>query len=219
MTRPKLIIGNKNYSSWSLRPWVLLRQNDIDFEEQRIALFTEEMDRVLGDYDSDSKVPVLQDGDTVVWDSLAICEYVSEKYLNGSGWPADENARAVARSISAEMHSSFPNLRNELPMNCRRQFRGIRFSAEADREIERVKSLWRRCREEYCKGGDWLFGEYSIADAMYAPVVLRFIGYSVPLEGVEKTYVERVLTQPCIQQWISAGKAEHEIIEMDEISV
>lgn len=212
-----LIIGNKNYSSWSLRPWVFLKQNQIDFIEKRIALFTETTNQELAEYNSDFKVPVLQDGDLLVWDSLAILEYVSEKYLNSFGWPVDPDARAMARSVSCEIHSSFFNVRNELPMNCRKKFRNIRLSAEALHEIERIKDLWRQCRSRYGNNGEWLFGDYSIADAMYAPIALRFYGYTIPLDGAEAAYVESVLRQPCIIDWIEAGKAEKEVIEEDEI--
>ena len=217
MPDPTLIIGNKNYSSWSLRPWVFMKQNGIAFEEKRVALSTETTAEELAQYGSGFKVPVLQDGDLTVWDSLSILEYLSEKYLAGSGWPVDANARAMARSVSAEMHSSFQNVRNELPMNCRKKFSGIRLSTKAEAEIERIVSLWRTCRREFAAEGEWLFGEYSIADAMFAPVALRFEGYSIPLAGVESDYVARVLRQPCVAEWIAAGKLEKEVIDEDEI--
>ena len=128
MEKPTLIIGNKNYSSWSLRPWILMCQNEIDFNEKRVALFIESMETELKEYDSDTKVPVLKHGNLIVWDSLSIMEYVSEQFLDSKGWPTDISARAVARSISAEMHSSFSNVRNELPMNCRKSFNNIKLS-------------------------------------------------------------------------------------------
>jgi len=212
-----LIIGNRNYSSWSLRPWLLMKHFGLDFAEQRIALFTGTTDRELAPWFSDGKVPVLLDNDAVIWDSLSILEYVSEQYLDAQGWPNDARARAFARSVSAEMHSSFSNLRNELPMNCRKRFRDIGLSAEANREIDRVRAIWRRCRGEFGAGGDWLFGDFSIADAMYAPVALRFFGYSIPLDGIEQSYVQTVLAHPHIVDWMAAGKAETEIIAMDEI--
>lgn len=212
-----LILGNKNYSSWSLRPWVFMKHFDIPFTEKRIALFTETTNDELAEYYSDSKVPVLKDADLIVWDTLSILEYVSEKYLHSKGWPEDEKERATARSISAEMHSSFMNVRNELPMNCRKKYKNIKLSADAEHEIERIKTLWRYCRREYGSDGEWLFGDYSIADAMYAPIALRFSGYSIPLTGVEAEYVQSVLNQPCIIDWIEAGKKEKEIIEEDEV--
>lgn len=217
MNNLTLIFGNKNYSSWSLRPWVFLKHYDISFKEKRIALFTETTNKELEQYNSDFKVPVLKDDDLIIWDSLSILEYVSEKYLHSNGWPQDEKARAVARSVSAEMHSSFIHVRNELPMNCRKQFEGIILSVDAKEEIERIKTLWRTCRHKYGADGEWLFGKYSIADAMFAPIALRFYGYNIPLEGVEAAYVESVLNQPCIIEWIEAGKHEKEIIDEDEL--
>ncbi|RTZ61873.1 MAG: glutathione S-transferase [Gammaproteobacteria bacterium] len=212
-----LVIGNKNYSSWSLRPWVFMRQTGIDFHERRLALFTDEAAHELAKYDSDGKVPILLDGDLEVWDTLAILEYLSEQYLSGRGWPQDRSARATARSISAEMHSSFPAVRGEMPMNCRKSF-DITLSEKAAHEVERVKTLWRQCRKRFGGDGEWLFGNYSIADAMFAPVALRFHGYGVPLSGVEADYVQSVLSQSCIQEWIEAGKQESEVIAADEVS-
>ena len=217
MSKLMLIIGNKNYSSWSLRPWIFLRHHQIGFEEKRVPLFLETTADELAEYNSDFKVPILKDGELVVWDSLSILEYVSEAYLNNNGWPVERNARSVARSISTEMHSSFFNVRNELPMNCRKTFENIKLSQGAVREIERIKQLWRRCRSKYGENGEWLFGDYSIADAMFAPIALRFKGYSVPLSGVEEKYVESVMKHPGIVEWVEAGKLETEVIEADEI--
>ncbi len=217
MSALTLIIGNKNYSSWSLRPWVFMKQHNIDFQEKRIALFTGNTNEELSQYNSDYKVPVLIDGELVVWDSMSILEYISEQYLDSNGWPSDVNARAVARSVSSEMHSSYVNVRNELPMNCRKIFRNIQLSIEAEREIERIKTLWRYVRSQYGTKGQWLFGRYSIADAMFAPIALRFRGYDIPLEGVEHDYVQNVMEQPGIIEWIEAAKVEKEVIEEDEI--
>jgi len=212
-----LIIGNKNYSSWSLRPWVFLKQHKIPFTEKRVALFTDTTNQQLAEYNSDFKVPALKDGNILVWDSLSILEYLSEHYLDGRGWPQDQEARALARSISCEMHSSFSNVRNELPMNCRKRFSNIKLSSAAQREITRIKHLWNQCRSQFGGKGEWLFGNYSIADAMYAPIALRFYGYNIPLAGHEEAYVKSVLNQPCINEWIEAGKLEIEVIEEDEI--
>ncbi len=217
MSSLTLIIGNKNYSSWSLRPWVFMKHHSIDFAEKRVALFTETTNDELAHYNSDFKVPILQDGSLVIWDSLAILEYLSEQCLESKGWPAETNARAIARSVSAEMHSSFINVRNELPMNCRKNFHDIKLSFEADQEIERITTLWRRCRSQFGAEGDWLFGRYSIADAMFAPIALRFSGYNISLGDVEEDYVQSVLKQPGIIEWIEAGKGEKEIIGEDEI--
>ncbi len=214
-----LIIGNKNYSSWSLRAWVFLKHNNIPFQEKQILLSTESTDAELAEYQSGYKVPVLLDGDLIVWDSLSILEYVAEKYLDYSGWPADIKARSFARSVSCEMHSSFMNVRNELPMNCRKKFSSFTITHDAELEIERIKSLWRRCRELYGADGQWLFGKYSIADAMFAPIALRFDGYNISLDGVEGDYLRSVLNQPAIMEWVEAGKAETEVIEEDEINL
>ena len=217
MSNLTLIIGNKNYSSWSLRPWVFMKQNQIEFDEKRVPLFTETTDEELSQYNSDFKVPVLKDGDLIVWDSLAILEYISENYLESDGWPREVSARAMARSMSCEMHSSFFNVRNELPMNCRKKFQNIKLSSEAKSEIERIKALWQQCRTRFGTAGEWLFGEYSIADAMFAPIALRLSGYNIPLDGVEQAYVQSVLRQPCIVEWVAAGKIEKEVIGEDEI--
>ncbi|MES9990795.1 MAG: glutathione S-transferase family protein [Candidatus Thiodiazotropha sp.] len=219
MSKLTLIIGNKNYSSWSLRPWLFLRHHNIEFSEKRVPLFEETTERELAQYDSDFKVPVLKDGDLIVWDSLSILEYLSETCLAGSGWPEKPGARSIARSVSAEMHSSYINLRNELPMNCRRRFDSITLSKDAQREVERVKALWRRCRREFGGEGEWLFGDFSIADAMFAPVAVRFSGYNIELGDIEAAYTQSVLKHPGMIDWIEAGKQETEIIESEEINI
>lgn len=159
------------------------------------------------------------DGDFPVWDSLSILEYLSENYLDSRGWPAEVRARAFARSVSAEMHSSFVNVRNELPLNCRKLFHGIILSDDAKREIERIIQIWRKCLAEFSVDGEWLFGTFSIADAMYAPIALRFAGYNIPLSGAEASYVQKVIEHPDIVEWIASGKQEKEVIEMDEIEI
>lgn len=217
MSDLQLVIGNKNYSSWSLRPWILLRHFGVEFKEKRVPLFVESTEAELAEYGSDYKVPILKDGELVVWDSLAILEYVSETYLQGGAWPKAVEARAIARSISAEMHSSFTNVRSELPMNCRKRFDSIILSEAAKHEVRRIASLWKHCRTDFGRGGDWLFGEFSIADAMYCPIALRFYGYSIPLDGVEADYVQTVLSHPAIMEWIEAGKNETEVIAEDEL--
>lgn len=217
MSNLTLIIGNKNYSSWSLRPWLFMRHFQMDFEEKRIPLFTQTTDEQLAPFFSDYKVPVLLDKEFAIWDSLAIVEYLSENYLDSKGWPQDVHVRAIARSVSAEMHSSFTHLRNALPMNCRKKFPGFHFSTDVTREIERINSIWRHCREKYGQGGEWLFGDFSIADTMFAPVALRFTGYDVPLGDTESTYVQTIINHPATAEWIEAGKKETEVIEFDEV--
>ena len=217
MAELKLIIGNKNYSSWSLRPWIFMKHKGLRFEEERVPLFEADTDERLAPYFSDFKVPVLLDGELLVWDSLAILEYLADRFPEVGGWPADRSARAVARSVSAEMHSSFNALRSEMPMNCRRTFSGINFSEAALKDVARVEVLWLHCQKTYGQAGPWLFGDYSVADAMFAPVVIRFAGYGIQLSGLLQGYLDTVLTDQHLQQWIAAGKAEKERIAEDEI--
>jgi glutathione S-transferase len=196
---------------------MLMKHFQVSFEEKRVALFTDTTADELSEYNSDLKVPILQDDELLVWDSLSILEYISEQYLGNRGWPTDKKARSIARSMSSEMHSSYSNVRNELPMNCRKKFVNIGVSQDAKREIERIIELWRKCRSEYRSKGEWLFGEYSIADAMFAPIALRFTGYSIPLGSVEENYVKSILRHPAIAEWVEAGKLETEVIEAAEI--
>ncbi|MDX2503863.1 MAG: glutathione S-transferase family protein [Gammaproteobacteria bacterium] len=217
MTDLSLIIGNKNYSSWSLRPWLWMKHLDIPFVEKRVPLFTEQTNSQLEQYYSNYKVPVLLDGEFIVWDSLAILEYLAEKFPQHQGWPENFKDRAMARSMCAEMHSSFPTMRNELPMNCRKTFSSVKLSDVASEDIERVTALWRYFRRRYMGKGPWLFGNFSIADAMYAPVVLRFKGYGIALNEIEQEYSDHILSQKAIIDWCESGKKESEIIPMDEI--
>ena len=206
-TRPVLVIGNKNYSSWSLRPWLLLRQHGVMFDEMRLPLDTPEFAGAIPRWSPSGRVPALRHGELVVWDSLAICEYANEAFLAGAGWPVDIAARATARSASAEMHSGFQALRSALPMNCRRRVSGFAPDAAAKRDIERVCALWRDCRGRFATG-HFLFGGFSIADAMYAPVVLRFRSYVVALGAVERTYSDAMLALPALGEWLAAAEAE-----------
>jgi len=214
-----LVIGNKNYSSWSLRPWIFLKQFNVDFKEKRVALFTNNTDQQLESYGSNFKVPVLQQDDLTIWDSLSILEYVSERFLQGKGWPARIEARAFARSMSAEMHSSFTALRKEMPMNCRKKFEGITFSKTALEDVERIKQLWNQCHQLYGNDGPWLAGQFSIVDAMYIPIVLRLHGYNIKLEGFSKEYVSTVLANKFVREWVHDGEKETEVIAEDEISI
>jgi glutathione S-transferase len=201
---PILVIGSKNYSSWSLRPWLVLRQFNVAFEEILLPLDTPEFYARIRDYSPTGRVPVLQDGDVRVWDSLAIAEYANERWLDGRGWPADRAARAFARSVSAEMHSGFMALRSELSMNCRKRVKNHATSAAAQADIARVTAIWREARERFGQGGPFLFGEFSIADAMYAPVVLRFVSYDVALDPVERTWADAILALPALRDWLVA---------------
>ncbi|MGH8121202.1 MAG: glutathione S-transferase family protein [Rudaea sp.] len=208
MSSPTLVIGSKNYSSWSLRAWLLLRQFDVDFIEIKLPLDTAEFYARIGDYSPAGRVPVLIDGEVRVWDSLAICEYANERFLDGRGWPTDRAARAWARAISAEMHSGFTALRGALPMNCRKRVATPSLSAEAQRDVERVAAIWCEARERHAGDGSFLFGKFSIADAMYAPVVLRFISYAIELDVPARAYVETIAALPALRDWLAETATE-----------
>jgi glutathione S-transferase len=212
----QLIIGNKNYSSWSLRPWLLLSHFNIAFEETRIPLDTPEFTSTLAQYSAAGKVPVLQDKGIEIWDSLAICEYISEQYLNGKGWPADALARAQARSASAEMHSSFMAVRSSMPMNCRSS-RIISFNSETDKEIKRIDQLWSQLRNNYGHSGEYLFGELCIADCMFAPMVSRFNTYQPVLCETSQHYVNAVINNSAMQKWYKQASEETEVLDREEV--
>jgi glutathione S-transferase len=206
-----LVIGNKAYSSWSLRPWLLMRQAGIAFEELRLSLYTEGAKQKILQYSPTGKVPVLRDGGLTIWDSLAICEYLAEKHPEKQLWPADVAARALARAISAEMHSGFTNLRSQMPMNVRRQIPGRAKTPEAVAEIARIEAIWNDCRSHHGKRGPFLFGAFSIADAMYAPVVSRLHTYGVTLPGKAGEYAGAIHALPAMQEWIAGAHAEIEV--------
>jgi len=213
----KLVIGNKNYSSWSMRPWLALRANDIGFEEIFIPLYTGEADknRILG-FSHSGKVPVLIDGDVTIWDSLAIIEYLAERYPEKRLWPEDRASRAHARSISAEMHSGFVALRNECGMNLHRPVGAIALSDDARANIARVQQIWTECRERYGKLGPFLFGSFGGADAMFAPVVHRFRSYAIDVTPPVQSYMDAMMAQPAFREWTRGGLAETLVIEKFE---
>jgi glutathione S-transferase len=210
-----LIIGNKNYSSWSLRAWLFMRHVGLEFAEIVIALdipgVREELDR----YSPSGRVPVLRHGKLCVWDSLAICEYAAE--LSGKGWPKDTEARAVARAVSAEMHSGFSTLRSLWPMNARARNRRTAITAALEADIERIDEIWNDCRGRFGGGGPWLFGDYSVADAMYAPVVLRFNTYGARISQTARWYMASVLEDAALQDWLQGAKQEPWTIAADEV--
>ncbi|KAM3106808.1 glutathione S-transferase family protein [Phormidesmis sp. 146-33] len=209
-----LIIGNKNYSSWSLRPWLAMKQFDLSFAEILIPLYSPKSKAKILQHcpDGNGKVPILLHQNRTVWDSLAIFEYLSEMFPERSWWPGDPMARAVARSISAEMHSGFLALRQQMPMNCRATLPGKGMTSEVQADIDRVTTIWRNCRETYGGDGSLLFGRFTIADAMFAPVVLRFRTYQVALDAVCQAYVKAVLALPAMQEWLEAAHTEAETI-------
>lgn len=211
--RPILVIGNRNYSSWSMRPWLLLKQSGVEFDEHRVPLDTPAFETTIRDYSPSARVPALRHGDVVVWDSLAICEYANETWLDGRGWPRDAAARAYARSICAEMHSGMADLRRECPMNVRRVMaQPLALGAGARRDAERVQEIWRDARARYGAGGAMLFGEFGIADAFFAPVVFRFRTCRVPLDEGAQRYCDAVLALPAVRTWIDEATAEPEAL-------
>ncbi len=209
-----LVIGNKNYSSWSLRPWLLLREAGIEFAERRIALDEPGTRAAIADISPAGRVPVLLTGDETIWDSLAIAETIAERHPDKRLWPADPAMRAHARSISAEMHAGFPVLRQQMPMNCRATGRRVPLTDALQDDIDRVFAIWADCRARY--GGGWLFGSFSIADVMYAPVVLRFRTYDVKVPQAACAYPEQLLRSAALKEWLAAAEVESEVIEHDE---
>ena len=208
-----LVIGNKNYSSWSLRPWLYLKHFEIPFEEVRIPLFTDGFKEKILAYSPSGKVPYLKDGETGVWDSLAIMEYLAEKFPDKKGWPESVKARAIARAVSAEMHSGFFSLRENMPMNCRQVVEVFVPPEDTVKDADRIKEVWACCREQFGANGPWLFGDFSIADCMYAPVVMRFHTYKIKLNDLEMAYVETMRSHPAIQEWLQASESEEEVID------
>jgi glutathione S-transferase len=213
----KLVIGNKNYSSWSMRPWLALRANNIAFEEIFIPLYTGAADkqRIL-DVTRSGKVPALVDGDITVWDSLSIIEYLAERFPQARLWPEERADRAHARSISAEMHSGFMALRNECPMNLHRPIKPVALSDDARGNIARVQQIWSECRQRHGKSGPFLFGGFGGADAMFAPVVYRFHTYAIEVTPDVADYMKTMLAQPAVAEWTRAGLAETLVIERAE---
>ena len=213
----KLVIGNKNYSSWSMRPWLALRASGIAFEEIFIPLYTGEADkqRIL-DFTHSGKVPTLIDGDVTIWDSLSIIEYVAERFPEKRLWPENAAHRAHARAVSAEMHSGFAALRNECGMNLHRPVRAIDLSGEARANIARVEEIWAECRERYGQSGPFLFGAFGAADAMFAPVVHRFRTYAVAVSKQSQGYMDTMMAQPAFAEWTKAALAETIVIKKFE---
>ena len=214
--KPKLIIGNKNYSSWSLRPWLLLQEAGLEFDEHRIALDTETTAAEIAAFNAGGTVPILQLGDVTVWDSLAIAETVAERWPEKQLWPDDADTRAYARSICAEMHSGFHMLRECMPMNCRAMGRIVALPDALTDDIDRVIAIWSNCHNNYSGDSGWLFGDFSVADAMFAPVVLRLRTYGINLPESAGFYPHRVLESEAMQEWLAAAECEVEVIEEDE---
>ena len=213
MANPVLVIGSKNYSSWSLRPWLAMAANGAAFDEVVIHLQKPDTARRIREHSPAGRVPILKDGAIVVWESLAILEYLAEKHPDWQLWPADRAARAQARVVSNEMHAGFRGLREALPMNIRRRYIDFAIGADARPDIDRVLQIWRDARNLHGRpaGGDFLFGRFGAADAMYAPVVTRFLTYGVQLDPVTQAYCEAVIALPAMQAWTRDAAAEPEI--------
>lgn len=205
----KLVIGNKNYSSWSMRPWVFMRHFNVDFEEIRIPLFTETYREQLAEYSPTLKVPVLIDGDVTIWDSLAICEYISDRYLETPALPEDPAIRGLCRAYCAEMHGGFFTLRNQMPMNCRSR-RRVPIDAELQSDIARIETLWTEALRANKDQGPYLFGKFSMADAFYAPMVMRFRTYGVEMPQICADYMSTMAQNRAVYSWITAACAESE---------
>lgn len=217
MSRTLLVIGNKNYSSWSLRAWLVLRKSGAAFDERRLSMDTDEFHDEIADLSPTRRVPVLWHNAQCIWDSLAIAEYVNEQFADGSLWPGEARQRGLARAVSAEMHAGFSALRQQMPMNCRAHNRSVDIDRALEADIGRVLSIWTECRQARSESGDWLFGRFSIADAMFAPVVIRFHGYRVDLPPPAREYVDAVLRDADVAQWIREGAAESEVIAAEEV--
>jgi glutathione S-transferase len=210
-----LIMGNRNYSSWSLRPWFLMKHLGLRFVERVLPLDTPDFARDIAALSPTRRVPLLRHGDLAIWDSLAICEYACE--LAGRGWPAERGERAVARAVCAEMHSGFHTLRSQWPMNARALGRRTAPDAAREADIARIEELWADCRRLSGTRGPWLFGNFSVADAMYAPVVLRFRTYGAQLGATATAYMATVLADEHMHDWLAAAEAEPWTIEHSEI--
>jgi glutathione S-transferase len=212
----RLIIGNKNYSSWSFRPWIALKAAGIPFEEEVLPLETPEFRKRLDAVSGTGKVPTLIDGDIRVWESLAILEYLAEKFPNAKLWPADAAARAQARAISSEMHAGFVPLRSACPMNMWRPVLKRDLGADVKANIARIDSMWSDCRKRYGQGGAFLFGSFGAADAMYAPVVSRFHTYGIDVSPASRAYMDAVMALPAWAEWYAAAVKEPWVLEKDE---
>ena len=202
----KLIIGDYNYSSWSMRGWLAAKASGAAFETVVIALREADTAAQIARYSPSGRVPCLIDDGLAIWDSLAIAEYCAEQ--NPALWPVDAQARAVARAVSAEMHSGFTALRTHMSMNIRKDYSGHGRTPEVMGDIARIKAIWLDCRQRFGTAGSYLFGAWSIADIMYAPVCMRFVVYGIELEGIAHDYLRSVLAHPHVQEWVAAARAE-----------
>ncbi len=215
MSSPTLVIGNKNYSSWSLRPWLALRKAGIAFDEVKVLLDKPDTKQKILAHTPAGKVPALVTGGQTVWDSLSICEWAAEQAPNL--WPKDAVDRAHARSISAEMHSGFMALRAALPMNIRATGRRVPSTPELEADIARVLDIWAGCRAAHGDKGPWLFGAFSIADAMFAPVATRLRTYGIALDDTAKAYIDTLFADPDFKEWLTEAEGEEDMLRIEEV--
>ena len=214
----KILVGNKRYSSWSLRGWLAVKQSGLPHEEVVIPMFGEEAEAAKrSGLLPSGKLPTLWDGDIPVWDSLAIVEYLADRVGRDAFWPFDDAARAFARSVAAEMHSGFAALRGQLGMNLGRRYPGFEVNDEARADIARIESIWSEARTRYGNEGPYLFGRFGAADIMYAPVATRFVTYDVALSDTARTYVETLTDHPWMREWQAGADAEHWIVDKYEL--
>jgi glutathione S-transferase len=217
MAKLHLVIGNKNYSSWSLRPWLAMAMVGLDFDETLILLDTPDTKKQIAEHSKAGRLPILRHGKVTVWETLAILEYLAETFPKKNLWPKTKVARAVARAISNEMHAGFSGLRNACPMNLRRPQKPVTLNDATRADITRIEEIWRDCRKTYGKGGKFLFGKFCNADAMFAPVVTRFETYAIPVAKDTKAYMDAILTTKAFQKWKAAALKEAWIVPHDEV--
>ena len=219
MAKPLLLVGNQNYSSWSLRPYMALAMADIAFDKKMIRMLVPGFRAKMAKYKTAGKLPLLIHNDITIWDTLAIIEYAAETWPAKNIWPKNKKARAMARSVSAEMHSSFFALRNACPMNLRRAQKrppgGI--SEAVQKDVDRVEALWTQCRKLHGKGGAFLFGKFCAADAMFTPIVARFETFAIPVKPATRSYMDTILATKAFQQWKTDAAAEPWVIAEDEV--
>lgn len=216
MITPHLVIGNRNYSSWSLRPWIAMRVSGIEFTEEVIALDQPDTKARIAARSPAGRVPVLLHGEIVVWESLAILEYLAEVYRDARLWPAAPAARAMARAVASEMHAGFQALRKHCPMNMRRPKAALELPPAVQADVRRIEDIWRTCREVHGADGPFLFGRFTAADAMFAPVVNRFEVYAVPVSQPSRDYMAAVMALPAWRIWKTSAEAETWVIPADE---
>lgn len=217
MSKLHLVIGNKNYSSWSLRPWMAMTMANLPFNETVIPLDTPETEAMIASHSKAGRVPVLYHGKQVIWESLAILEYLADAFPQKGLWPKPASARAMARSVANEMHAGFTALRNACPMNLRRPKRTVPMDDAVRRDVARIEEIWRSCRDRHSRGGKFLFGKFCNADAMFAPVVTRFDTYDIKVGADTREYMNNVIDTPAFRSWKDAALKESWIVPSDEV--